>query len=270
MHGRHRKRQINLSNLFGTPTATGADASTSDTASATGTTSADGGLLGGLSSLLNPSPTSSSATTSSAPPSSSSTPPTSSSPPPTSPTDPDSAGTTTVHVVSTSTAGLASASTSPSPSTAADTGASTAQTSKVAAGVVGSLVGVIALGMVVAFFLRRWNRKKRRAARESMAYFPDSYGQASDAAPPVPTKEAAEPKETYVDAVSMPYQFPGAPGYSENATLQRQEPAYRSQMYSPRPADGYTSEAQKVMYEYEGQQGHNQYPHPHEAYGGQM
>ncbi|KAJ7813892.1 hypothetical protein B0H14DRAFT_1431106 [Mycena olivaceomarginata] len=63
---------------------------------------------------------------------------------------------------------LSSPSPSPSPSTSVSPSSSTSVTA-VAAGVIGGLVGIAVTGLLVAFFLRRWHRDRRRS-RESINF----------------------------------------------------------------------------------------------------
>ncbi|KAJ7071419.1 hypothetical protein C8F01DRAFT_1110452 [Mycena amicta] len=256
MPGKRHRRQLNLSNLFGGGhSTTTADAVSSGDAATPTSSSDNGGILGELSSILNP------ATSSPATSDSPATSPTSTTTSPVSDTQTEATST----VFSTSTAASHASITSVAASSSASgSNDSSTQTSKVAAAVVGSLVGILGLAMVIAFFLRRWNRQKRRVARESIN-FPQTF---SPSQPPVPPKnEAVEQKEVYVDAVNVPYRFPGAPVYPEDVGFHQQP-----QVYSPRPFHGYTSDAQRVMYEYRGQDSQYPNPHPppptHNAYGG--
>ncbi|KAF7320153.1 hypothetical protein MKEN_00799800 [Mycena kentingensis (nom. inval.)] len=251
MPGIHH-RQINLSNLFGDPTPTREETSAIASATPSTTTTTNGGLLGGLSTLLNggQSSTSTTATTEST-----------TSAPPTTTTAPQTVSDITTTLFSTSTQ-QPSLSSSVSPSASTTDSPTVGKPSIVAAGVVGALVGVLAICMFVAFVLRRWNRNKRRATRESVNFNIDNF-----LAPRPPSKDelAPELKEPYGDAPNAAHQFPTnpAPVYPHDGGYHHQP-----QVYSPRPHHGYASEAQQVMYDYRGQEaavGAGLYPNPHDA-----
>ncbi|KAF7306531.1 hypothetical protein MIND_00444400 [Mycena indigotica] len=245
MHSKynHHKRDLNVSNLFGGGKSQPAESAAS-TADPTSSAADNGGLLGALSSLFNrPAPASSSVVseTTTSPPTVTTTPPPAPPPPP--PTHSDTLGPVTRTVFSTENFIASSSSASASASSEPDT-TSAVQTSKVAAAIVGSLAGILGIAMVVAFFLRRWNRRQRRLARESINFFPEETPNRKSALPFSAQALSPEPKEAYSDTASVSYQYRAA------TPVYPQEPVYQpvqQPVYSAFPA----TDSQRVMEDYQ-------------------
>ncbi|KAJ7480187.1 hypothetical protein B0H11DRAFT_1916306 [Mycena galericulata] len=140
----------------------------------------------------------------------------------------------------------ASASSSPTPTTSG---------SSIAAAIVGSLVGALSLCLIIAFFLRRWNRNRSRArARESINFAPDEF---RSSAMPAEQKQYGEQKVDNNATMGAYQQYPVA-GYSPSVAYPPAEYSQQQQqpyIYSPHPQRlGYPSAAQQIAYEYQGTQ----------------
>ncbi|KAJ7356880.1 hypothetical protein DFH08DRAFT_850422 [Mycena albidolilacea] len=291
MHIHYRRQLGNLSNIFGTAAAT------TTTPAGPATTAILSDPLGGLSSVIASIIATTSPTTSSvavdASTTPATTPDTTSATPTTIPTTTSTTPTSTlppttveVDVTSTMKASQASASVSPSAS-ATDTPTSH---SAVAAAVIGSLVGAFALILLVAFFLRRWNRSRSRVRpRESINFDPNLFRRSAAALKDDESARFTEQKgylESAAGGAATRAFTPEPRAFSPEYPFQEAQPMYahgaysQQQIYSPQP---YPTATQQVASEYRGEplpndvaeQLHNM-PNPHpvthpgdeDAYGG--
>ncbi|KAK7064622.1 hypothetical protein R3P38DRAFT_2825577 [Favolaschia claudopus] len=261
-----------FSNIFGSKPATTTDApetSVPDPESTTRPLITDplGGLTSALGSILSvPAPSSAESSVVASTPTTSEPPPTTTSPPPT-PTTPAESE-TTLEITSTIPQ-VAQVSPSASPSTSSLPDADPpASFSVIAAAVVGTLVGIIALSMLVSFVLRRWNRSRTRKlrARESMDFNANDFRRSAAVLKDDLSAQFVEQKG-YVDTPYRPSPTPTpsmgayAQEYSYNQPQHMYAPSpspspyppqQRMSIYSPNPEHGYPTAAQQVAFEYRG------------------
>ncbi|KAJ7275503.1 hypothetical protein B0H12DRAFT_1319236 [Mycena haematopus] len=297
----HYRRQLPdpLSNIFGsasTTTTTTPTAAIPTTTAATTPAGIPSDPLGGLSSAIESiisqtSPITPSSVVPPTTPSTTSTIPTTTSFTPTSTIPPT---TVSVDVPSTSAPQLDQASTTiPSPSASATDTPTNHSTIALATG--GSLVGLFVLGLIVSFFLRRWNRNRSRVqSRESIdfnanfnanefrrsaaplqddrsarfsARFPEQKRPESAFHVPVMSMAGAGGYTEAYTPEHSPYQQPQMYAVSARASLYQPQ---QQQIYSPHPHHGYPTSAQQVATAYRGEE-HMPNPHPvtedEEAYG---
>ncbi|KAF7367313.1 GYF domain-containing protein [Mycena sanguinolenta] len=316
----HHRRQVDdpLTNIFGTTTAATetTPATTVPTTTAATTTADDplsdplGGLTSALGSILSPiipTTTSSSVVPSTTPSTTSTTPttttPTTTSTPTTPPVSTLPPTTVNVDVTSTTTPlGAQTSGTIPSSSSSASATPAATNHSAIAIGIGCTLVGLFALGLLISFFLRRWNRNRSRMqSRESINFNPDEFRQSAAVLKDDHSARFTEQKGYPESALRVPAMAPAGPGgyadarpYSTYSAYQQPQQMYAApaptsmyvpqqqqpQIYSPNPHHAYPTAAptaaQQVAEAYRGGEDTDHMPNPHpvthpdgeDAYGG--